>query len=44
MAELLEKQADMINYLKEHNTRLNQKLMQMNTQLRTVTLPAQPNI
>jgi hypothetical protein len=42
--ELLEKQADLITYLKEHNMRLNQKLNQINTQLRTVTLPAQPNI
>lgn len=44
MAELLEKQADQIQYLKDHNMKLNQKLLQINTQLRTVTLPAQPNI
>lgn len=42
--ELLEKQADLISYLKDHNQRLNQKLMQINTQLRTVTLPPNPNI
>lgn len=39
--ELLEKQADLINYLKDHNLRLNQKLMQLNSQVRTVTLPPQ---
>lgn len=39
--DLLEKQADMINYLKDHNLRLNQKLMQLNSQVRTVTLPPQ---
>lgn len=42
--ELLEKQADLISYLKDHNQRLNQKLMQINTQLRTVTLPPNLNI
>lgn len=39
--ELLEKQADLINYLKDHNVRLSQKLMQLNSQVRTVTLPPQ---
>ncbi|XP_058461759.1 transmembrane protein 192 isoform X2 [Malaya genurostris] len=38
-AELLEKQADLINYLKDHNLKLNQKIMQMNAQVRTVTFP-----
>lgn len=38
-AELLEKQADLINYLKDHNLQLNQKIMQMNAQVRTVTYP-----
>lgn len=39
--DLLEKQADLINYLKDHNLRLNQKLMQLNSQVRTITLPSQ---
>ncbi|XP_055636309.1 transmembrane protein 192-like isoform X2 [Toxorhynchites rutilus septentrionalis] len=38
-AELLEKQADLISYLKDHNLKLNQKIMQMNAQVRTVTFP-----
>lgn len=38
-AELLEKQADLIKYLKDHNLKLNQKIMQMNAQVRTVTYP-----
>ncbi|XP_062554616.1 transmembrane protein 192-like isoform X1 [Armigeres subalbatus] len=38
-AELLEKQADLINYLKDHNLQLNQKIMQMNAQVRTVSYP-----
>lgn len=38
-AELLEKQADLINYLKDHNLKLNQKIMQMNAAVRTVTFP-----
>lgn len=37
-AELLEKQADLISYLKDHNLKLNQKIMQMNAQVRTVVL------
>ncbi|XP_055851266.1 transmembrane protein 192 [Episyrphus balteatus] len=37
-AELLEKQADLINFLKDHNLKLNQKLMQLNAQVRTVHL------
>lgn len=32
--DLLEKQADLINYLKDHNNRLNQKLMTLNAQVR----------
>lgn len=36
--ELLEKQSDLIEYLREHCNRLNQKLQQMSNQLRTVTL------
>lgn len=38
-AELLEKQADLINYLKDHNLQLNQKIMQMHAQVRTVSYP-----
>lgn len=34
MADLLEKQADLIHYLKDHNIKLNQKLMTLNAQLR----------
>lgn len=34
MTELLEKQADTINYLQEHNIKLNQKLMTMYAQLK----------
>lgn len=44
MRDLLEKQADLINYLKDHNLKLNQKLMQINNQLRTVTIPPHPSI
>lgn len=36
VSELLEKQADLINFLKDHNLKLNQKLMQISTQVRTV--------
>lgn len=36
--ELLEKQSDLIEYLREHVNRLNQKLQQLSNQLRTVTL------
>lgn len=32
--DLLEKQADLINYLKNHNNKLNQKLMTLNAQIR----------
>lgn len=35
-SELLEKQADLINFLKDHNLKLNQKLMQLSGQVRTV--------
>lgn len=38
MAELFEKQADLISYLKDHNLRLNQKLMQLNAHVRTVAM------
>lgn len=44
VTELLEKQGDYIAYLREHNARLNQKLMQMSNQLRTVTLGPMPSI
>ena len=44
MRDLLEKQADLINYLKDHNLKLNQKLMQINNQLRSVTIPPHPTI
>lgn len=33
MAELLEKQSDLINYLRDHNLRLNQKLMQLHANM-----------
>lgn len=36
-SDLLEKQADLINYLKDHNNKLNQKLMTLNAQLRAST-------
>lgn len=36
--DLLEKQSDLIDYLRDHVTRLNQKLQQLSNQLRTVTL------
>jgi hypothetical protein len=42
--ELLEKQSDMIEYLRDHCNRLNQKLQQMSNQLRTVTLSPHPSI
>lgn len=35
--DLLEKQADLINYLKDHNNKLNQKLMTLSAQLRAST-------
>lgn len=38
VTELLEKQADLIQYLQQKNQNLNQKIMQMSNQLRTVTL------
>lgn len=44
LTELLEKQADLITYLRDHNVKLNQKLMQMSNQLRTVTLGPHPAI
>ncbi|XP_067639772.1 transmembrane protein 192 isoform X2 [Eurosta solidaginis] len=37
-SELLEKQADLIAYLKDHNQKLNQKLHQMQLNARTVNL------
>ncbi|XP_054084507.1 transmembrane protein 192 isoform X1 [Zeugodacus cucurbitae] len=39
-SELLEKQADLIAYLKDHNQKLNQKLHQMQLNARTVNLTA----
>lgn len=36
--ELLEKQSDLIDYLREHVNRLNQKLQMLSNQLRTVTI------
>lgn len=44
VTELLEKQSDLIVYLRDHNARLNQKLLQMSNQLRTVTLGPMPSI
>ena len=44
VTELLEKQADLIQYLQDHNQKLNQKLMMMSNQLRTVTLGPHPSI
>lgn len=44
VTELLEKQADLIQYLQDHNQRLNQKLMMMSNQLRTITLGPHPSI
>lgn len=35
--DLLEKQADLINYLKDHNNKLNQKLMVLSAQIRAST-------
>lgn len=41
MAELFEKQADMIIYLKDHNLKLNQKLMQLNQARAITSIPPQ---
>lgn len=42
--DLLEKQADLINYLKDHNNKLNQKLMMLNAQIRASSSGiSQPN-
>lgn len=38
VTELLEKQADLIQYLQQKNQNLNQKICMMSNQLRTVTL------
>lgn len=38
ISDLLEKQSDLIEYLRDHVNRLNQKLQQLSNQLRTVTL------
>lgn len=38
VTDLLEKQSDLIEYLRDHCNRLNQKLQQMSNQLRTVTI------
>jgi TMEM192 family len=42
VTELLEKQADLIVYLQNKQQNLNQKIMQMSNQLRTVTLGPHP--
>lgn len=44
VTELLEKQADLIQYLQQKTQNLNQKMMQMSNQLRTVTLGPHPSI
>lgn len=44
VTELLEKQADLIQYLQQKQQSLNQKIMQMSNQLRTVTLGPHPTI
>ena len=44
ITELLEKQADLIQYLQQKQQNLNQKIMQMSNQLRTVTLGPHPTI
>lgn len=44
VTELLEKQADLIDYLQQKQQNLNQKIMQMSNQLRTVTLGPHPTI
>lgn len=44
VTELLEKQADLIHYLQHKQQNLNQKIMQMSNQLRTVTLGPHPII
>lgn len=41
-AELLEKQADLIAYLRDHTHKLNQKLHQMQTNVRPVRVPQIP--
>lgn len=41
-AELLEKQADLIAYLRDHTHKLNQKLYQMQTNVRSVPVPQIP--
>ncbi|EDV93785.1 transmembrane protein 192 [Drosophila grimshawi] len=41
-AELLEKQADLIAYLRDHTHKLNQKLHQMQTSVRPVNVPQIP--
>lgn len=44
VTELLEKQADLIQYLQQKQQNLNQKIMQMSQQLRTVTLGPHPTV
>ncbi|KAJ6632618.1 Transmembrane protein [Pseudolycoriella hygida] len=39
VAELLEKQADLINYLQDHNDKLNQTVMRLNSELATCRSP-----
>lgn len=41
-AELLEKQAELINYLRDHTHKLNQKLYQMQTNVRPMRIPQIP--
>ncbi|XP_068155863.1 transmembrane protein 192 [Drosophila tropicalis] len=41
-AELLEKQADLISYLRDHTHKLNQRLHQMQTSVRPIRLPEIP--
>lgn len=43
MVDLLEKQADLIHYLKDHNIKLNQKIMALSAQLRASSGNVQQN-
>jgi len=40
--DLLEKQADLIDYLRDHTHKLNQKLHQMQTNIRPIRAPQVP--
>lgn len=42
-SDLLEKQADLINYLKDHNNKLNQKLMALSAQVKAASGNASMN-